>query len=72
MQEIKRKNESGSSLMKMIKNFVLFVLVQVHTIYDYVIDVVFGFLYDKKAKRVPPVKNELLLKSASELATKIR
>ncbi|XP_076655334.1 fatty-acid amide hydrolase 2 [Halictus rubicundus] len=47
-------------------------LVQVHMIFDFIVDILFGFYYDSKAQKVPPVNNDLLLLSASELAHKIR
>lgn len=47
-------------------------LVQVHMIFDFLVDILFGFYYDSKAEKVPPVNNDLLLLSASELAHKIR
>nr|XP_033337006.1 fatty-acid amide hydrolase 2-like [Megalopta genalis] len=46
--------------------------VQVHMIFDFLVDILFGFYYDSKAQKVPPVKNDLLLLSATELADKIR
>ncbi|XP_031833199.1 fatty-acid amide hydrolase 2 [Nomia melanderi] len=46
--------------------------IQIHMIFDIFVDILFGFFYDGKVRRVPPVKNNLLLMSASELAHKIR
>lgn len=48
------------------------IIVQLHFLFDSIVDFVFGIYYDKKAKKVPPVKNELLLQSAVSLAEKIR
>lgn len=47
-------------------------LIQIHMIVDFLVDIFFGFYYNGKAQRVPPVNNDLLLLSASELAHKIR
>ncbi|XP_066588942.1 fatty-acid amide hydrolase 2-B-like [Prorops nasuta] len=48
------------------------IIVQIHWLFDCVVDFVFGLIYDSKAKKVPPVKNPLLLESAISLAEKIR
>lgn len=48
------------------------IIVQLHFLFDNIIDFAFGMYYDKKAKKVPPVKNKLLLESAISLAEKIR
>ncbi|XP_014467904.1 PREDICTED: fatty-acid amide hydrolase 2-like [Dinoponera quadriceps] len=47
-------------------------IIQLHYFLDYIIDFVFGIYYDKKAKKVPSVKDPLLLESAVSLAEKIR
>lgn len=36
------------------------------------IDFIFGLYYDHNIQKVPPIKNDLLLTSASELAERIR
>jgi len=48
------------------------IIIQLHFFFDSIIDFIFGMYYDKKAKKVPPVKNKLLLESAVSLAEKIR
>ncbi|XP_011875142.1 PREDICTED: fatty-acid amide hydrolase 2 [Vollenhovia emeryi] len=48
------------------------IIVQLHFLFDTIVDFAFGMYYDKKAKKVPPVKNKLLLESAVSLAEKIR
>ncbi|XP_071564812.1 fatty-acid amide hydrolase 2 [Temnothorax nylanderi] len=48
------------------------IIVQLHFLFDSIVDLAFGIYYDKKAKKVPPVKNKLLLESAVSLAEKIR
>ncbi|XP_012527396.1 fatty-acid amide hydrolase 2 [Monomorium pharaonis] len=48
------------------------IIVQLHFLFDSIIDFAFSIYYDKKAKKVPPVKNKLLLESAVSLAEKIR
>ncbi|KAG5322122.1 FAAH2 hydrolase, partial [Acromyrmex heyeri] len=53
-------------------NFFQCMIVQLHFIFDNIVDFAFGMYYDKKAKKVPPVKNKLLLESAVSLAEKIR
>jgi hypothetical protein len=47
-------------------------IIYLHSLFDCFVDFVFGMYYDHKAKRVPPVKNNLLLESAVSLAEKIR
>jgi len=45
----------------------------IHDIYDGIVTFIFSLIYnDKKSKPLPPIKNPLLLKSASALATLIR
>ncbi|XP_018373287.1 PREDICTED: fatty-acid amide hydrolase 2 isoform X1 [Trachymyrmex cornetzi] len=53
-------------------NFFRCMIIHLHFIFDSIIDFAFGMYYDKKAKKVPPVKNKLLLESAVSLAEKIR
>ncbi|XP_011634730.1 fatty-acid amide hydrolase 2, partial [Pogonomyrmex barbatus] len=53
-------------------NFLRCMIVQLHFLFDNIIDFVFGIYYDKKVKKVPPIKNKLLLESAVSLAEKIR
>lgn len=49
-----------------------FSIVQLHYIFDCIIDFVFGLYYDGKEKKIPPVKNQIILESAVDLAEKIR
>ncbi|XP_018314545.1 fatty-acid amide hydrolase 2 [Mycetomoellerius zeteki] len=53
-------------------NFFRYVIIHLHFIFDSIVDFAFGMYYDKKAKKVPSVKNKLLLESAVSLAEKIR
>lgn len=53
-------------------NILKYIIIQLHYLFDCIIDLVFGVYYDKKAKKVPPVKDPLLLESAISLAHKIR
>ncbi|XP_076751639.1 fatty-acid amide hydrolase 2 [Xylocopa sonorina] len=46
--------------------------VQVHAVFDCMIDIIFGLFYNYNVEKLPPIKNNLLLMSASELAEKIR
>lgn len=48
------------------------IIIQVHFLFDCIVDFVFGIYYNPKAKKVPLVKNNLLLESATSLAEKIR
>ncbi|XP_017752741.1 PREDICTED: fatty-acid amide hydrolase 2-like [Eufriesea mexicana] len=57
---------------KTLKNFLKCLFIQLHIIFDYLIDFIFGLYYNHKKQKVPPIKNNLLLMSASELAEKIR
>ncbi|XP_053971085.1 fatty-acid amide hydrolase 2-like [Hylaeus volcanicus] len=59
-------------LKKLIKEFLIWLIIQLHMIFDWLVDLLFGFYYDHSAKKVPPIKNDLLLMSASELANQIR
>ncbi|XP_020280789.1 fatty-acid amide hydrolase 2 [Pseudomyrmex gracilis] len=52
--------------------FLRFVIIQLHVLFDCIVDFIFGLYYDKKANKVPPVEQKLLLESAVSLAEKIR
>lgn len=52
--------------------FLRFVIVQLHFLFDCILDFAFGLYYDKKAKKVPAVEQKILLESAVSLAEKIR
>lgn len=47
-------------------------IIYLHSLFDCFVDCIFGLYYKNKAKKVPPVKNALLLESAVSLAEKIR
>lgn len=53
-------------------DFLKCLIVQLHAIFDFLVDFFFGLYYDQDVKKVPPIRNNLLLMSASELAEKIR
>ncbi|XP_051172930.1 fatty-acid amide hydrolase 2-like isoform X2 [Leptopilina boulardi] len=58
---------------KYLLQFLRCVVVQIHCLFDYAIDLFFEFYYNKnKVKRVSPIKNQLLLESGISLAQKIR
>ncbi|KAK2585700.1 hypothetical protein KPH14_010313 [Odynerus spinipes] len=72
---MKKKNTNNKTIDKAKKLFMDIlrcIIVQIHSIFDCVVDFIFGLYYDNKAKRIPPVKNPLLLDSAVTLAEKIR
>lgn len=48
------------------------VWVFIHDLIDQLINLVFKFIYDSKKESIPPIKNPILLKSASALAEAIR
>lgn len=62
------QNKACSTLLLILK----FIVIQLHCIFDYLVDFCFGLYYDQKAQKVPPVEDKLLLCSATELAEKIR
>lgn len=71
----KKKDKNNTMIdnaKKLILDLLRCIIIQVHCIFDYVVDFIFGLYYDNKAKKVPPVKNPLLLQSATALAEKIR
>ncbi|KAL6424912.1 hypothetical protein ACFW04_010053 [Cataglyphis niger] len=49
-----------------------YIIIQLHFLFDCIVDFIFGIYYNRKAKKVPAVKNSLLLESAISLAEKIR
>lgn len=57
---------------KILVHFLRCLFVQFHAVLDFFIDLVFGLYYNNNVQKVPPVKNDLLLMSASELAERIR
>lgn len=59
-------------LKQVIVDFMICMIVQIHWLFDTIVDFWFGLYYNNKAKRVPPVKNKLLLESGVSLAKKIR
>ncbi|XP_012224178.1 fatty-acid amide hydrolase 2 [Linepithema humile] len=73
---IKNKDSQSCDSVQYIKklccNVLRYVIVQLHLLFDYFVDFVFGLYYNQQAKKVPPVKNNLLLESAVSLAEKIR
>ncbi|XP_029038887.1 fatty-acid amide hydrolase 2-like [Osmia bicornis bicornis] len=60
------------TFMNFLRYFIKCLIIQFHRLFDCLIDFVFGFYYNNKSKKVPPIKDDLLLMSASELAEKIR
>lgn len=72
---IEKKNPNNTmrdTAKKLFINLLKCIIIQIHFIFDYIVDFMFGLYYDNKAKRVPSVKNPLLLDSAVTLAEKIR
>ncbi|CAL7951028.1 unnamed protein product [Xylocopa violacea] len=59
-------------LGRIVMQFLKCLFVQFHAVFDYLVDVIFGLYYNYKVQKLPPIKNNLLLMSASELAEKIR
>ncbi|XP_032663090.1 fatty-acid amide hydrolase 2 [Odontomachus brunneus] len=74
---LQNQNDSKSkNILELIKEFFCrifnYAIILLHVYFDYFVDFVFGIYYDKKIKKVPPVKNPLLLESSVSLAEKIR
>ncbi|XP_063990511.1 fatty-acid amide hydrolase 2 [Diachasmimorpha longicaudata] len=57
---------------KLLCSLLRCIVVQLHYIFDCVIDFVFGLYYNGKEEKVPPIKNPILLESAVTLAERIR
>ena len=57
---------------KLFLDFAKCIIIQIHWLFDTIVDFCFGLYYSKKTKRVPPVKNKLLLESGVALGEKIR
>ncbi|XP_015603968.1 fatty-acid amide hydrolase 2 isoform X2 [Cephus cinctus] len=70
--KVATKHQVIDVLKKLFCDLLRCFIVQLHALLDFFIDFFCGLYYDKKAKRVPPVKNDLLLDSAVTLAEKIR
>ncbi|XP_033184493.1 fatty-acid amide hydrolase 2 isoform X1 [Bombus vancouverensis nearcticus] len=58
--------------IKVLKHVLKCLIIKFHIIFDCMIDFIFGLYYDHNIQKVPPIKNDLLLTSASELAERIR
>lgn len=71
-----QENDTCKSLFgiirMMFKDFLVCVIIQLHVIFDFLVDLLFGFYYNGRTKKIPSIKNDLLLMSASELAERIR
>lgn len=69
-------SRSNCKILQFVKKlffiFLRYVIVQLHHLFDCVVNCVFGFYYNDKAKKVPSVNDSLLLESAVSLAEKIR
>lgn len=52
--------------------FLRFVIIQLHFLFDCIVNFIFSLYYDKKANKVPPVEQKILLESAVSLAKMIR
>ncbi|XP_043524701.1 fatty-acid amide hydrolase 2-A-like isoform X2 [Frieseomelitta varia] len=72
VQESDKSQTIFEMTIKILKYFLKCLFIQFHVIFDFLVDFIFGLYYDSKIQKVPPVKNNLLLMSASELAGKIR
>ncbi|KAK9295004.1 hypothetical protein QLX08_010540 [Tetragonisca angustula] len=72
VQESDKSQTIFEMTIKILKYFLKCLFIQFHIIFDFLVDFIFGLYYDSKIQKVPPVKNNLLLMSASELAEKIR
>ncbi|XP_011305205.1 fatty-acid amide hydrolase 2 isoform X2 [Fopius arisanus] len=57
---------------KLLCSLIRCIIVQLHYVFDCIIDFVFGLYYNGKEEKVPPIKNTILLESAIMLAEKIR
>ena len=66
------KTEMMGNIKKLFWNLVRFLIVQIHWMFDSVVDFAFGLYYSGKQRKVPPIKNKLLLESGVSLAEKIR
>ncbi|XP_057332323.1 fatty-acid amide hydrolase 2-like [Microplitis mediator] len=70
-----QKEESNSllkQLKKLLASFLCCFIVQVHCIFDSIINFIFRIYYHGKDKKVSPIDDKLLLESAVDLAEKIR
>ncbi|XP_017790009.1 PREDICTED: fatty-acid amide hydrolase 2-like isoform X2 [Habropoda laboriosa] len=55
-----------------IKIFLKCLIIRLHVIFDILVDFIYGLFYRYSLQKVPPIKNRLLITSASELAEEIR
>uniref|UniRef100_A0A8D9ALT7 Fatty-acid amide hydrolase 2 n=1 Tax=Cacopsylla melanoneura TaxID=428564 RepID=A0A8D9ALT7_9HEMI len=66
------RKKRESSRRQVACNLLTMFLVFLRSIIDWCIDFVFSFLYEEQKFQLPPVENELLLQSATSIATKIK
>ena len=73
---VRRTSKSESAACRYLKKMALSTIASIwiiiHNIIDWIINVIFGLIYQSKEKSIPAVKNPILLKSASALAEAIR
>ncbi|XP_026669099.1 LOW QUALITY PROTEIN: fatty-acid amide hydrolase 2-like [Ceratina calcarata] len=62
---------SENDVLRILVQILRFSIIQFHAAFDCLVHLVFGLYYDFNVKKVPPVKNDIVLMSASELAEKI-
>lgn len=58
--------------LKLLYSLLRCIVVQIHILFDCIVDFVFGYYYQGKNKKIQPVDNQLLLDSAVAIAEKIR
>lgn len=63
---------SGNDVLRILVKILRYLIIQLHAAFDCLVHLIFGLYYDATCKKVPPIKNDILLMSASELANKIR
>lgn len=68
----KPQNRLKITLKKLSLDLLWFVVVQFHSLLDLTVDFCFKLYYQNRVRKVPPIKNDLLLESGVALAEKIR
>lgn len=63
---------SQNTAKKILTHILIFLIIQIHRVFDFMVDFLFGLYYNRMVQKVPPIRDELLLCSAVELAEKIK
>uniref|UniRef100_A0A1B6EGH9 Uncharacterized protein n=1 Tax=Clastoptera arizonana TaxID=38151 RepID=A0A1B6EGH9_9HEMI len=69
----KKRKRKGFSSLKMFRSHGTIIIAIIRSIFDWIVDTIFGFIYnDTQKKQLPPLDEPFLMTSAVSIADKIR